>query len=200
MKDLQSFSKNLYFYDMKYLILFIVSFSMLICISCGHGRPVNESEISGPAQPVNSSNSSAQPQPVPVNINSQATPSSAIPANPGVTAALNPPHGQPGHRCDIAVGAPLNSAPAKLTAPSVSTPVNLSANQPVQPVATTKVAPGMNPPHGQPGHRCDIAVGAPLDSKPVTVAGVPSKDVVTSSSLPTVVPIKPVPDSSKQNH
>jgi len=26
--------------------------------------------------------------------------------------ALNPAHGQPGHRCDIAVGAPLNSAPA----------------------------------------------------------------------------------------
>lgn len=28
--------------------------------------------------------------------------------------------------------------------------------------------PGMNPPHGQPGHRCDIAVGAPLNSKPAT--------------------------------
>jgi hypothetical protein len=24
----------------------------------------------------------------------------------------------------------------------------------------------MNPSHGQPGHRCDIAVGAPLNSKP----------------------------------
>ena len=26
----------------------------------------------------------------------------------------------------------------------------------------TQTAPGMNPPHGQPGHRCDVAVGAPL--------------------------------------
>ena len=30
-------------------------------------------------------------------------------------------------------------------------------------------APGMNPPHGQPGHRCDIAVGAPLASAPPTI-------------------------------
>ncbi len=33
---------------------------------------------------------------------------------------------------------------------------------------TASTAPGMNPPHGQPGHRCDIAVGAPLDSPPGT--------------------------------
>jgi hypothetical protein len=30
----------------------------------------------------------------------------------------------------------------------------------------TAVAPGMNPAHGQPGHRCDIPVGSPLNSKP----------------------------------
>ncbi len=79
---------------------------------------------------------------------------------------MNPPHGQPGHRCDIAVGAPLNSAPAQKPA-AQPTP------QPVQPQPApqvvqqpTQVAPGMNPPHGQPGHRCDIAVGAPLASAP----------------------------------
>jgi hypothetical protein len=33
-----------------------------------------------------------------------------------------------------------------------------------------KVAPGMNPAHGQPNHRCDIAVGEPLNSKPVAPA------------------------------
>jgi hypothetical protein len=27
-------------------------------------------------------------------------------------------------------------------------------------------APGMNPAHGQPGHRCDIPVGQPLNSQP----------------------------------
>jgi hypothetical protein len=101
---------------------------------------------------------------------------------------MNPAHGQPGHRCDIAVGAPLNSKPTQQTATTAT-----ANNQPVQ-----QVAPGMNPPHGQPGHRCDIAVGAPLDSKPVVVQGVPSKEVVSSSSIPTIVPIKPSPDSSKQ--
>ena len=90
---------------------------------------------------------------------------------------MNPPHGQPGHRCDIAVGAPLNSAPAAVNTASVfknATTAETPAPQPgnTQPVNITNsatpatTAPGMNPPHGQPGHRCDIAVGAPLDSKP----------------------------------
>lgn len=86
----------------------------------------------------------------------------AAPTAPG----MNPPHGQPNHRCDIAVGAPLNS-------PKGSTPTQ----PPVQPVApqgqasvtpvdmtsgTVATKPGMNPPHGQAGHLCEIAVGAPL--------------------------------------
>jgi hypothetical protein len=49
------------------------------------------------------------------------------------------------------------------------------------PVATQ---PGMNPPHGQPGHRCDITVGAPLNSKPApaqptTVTTAPQQQQVT---------------------
>jgi len=46
-----------------------------------------------------------------------------------------------------------------------ATPVVTPAT-PVKNDAVTAVAPGMNPAHGQPGHRCDIAVGAPLNSKP----------------------------------
>ncbi|MCF8714506.1 hypothetical protein JM658_06640 [Joostella atrarenae] len=57
-------------------------------------------------------------------------------------SGMNPAHGQPGHRCDIAVGAPL-------TAPVDGSLLNING--------TT-----LNPAHGQPGHRCDIAVGAPL--------------------------------------
>lgn len=86
---------------------------------------------------------------------------------------LNPPHGQPGHRCDIAVGAPLDgsaaAAPAETTtqSPLIQTqqPAAAAPATPVQ-ATPTQTAAGMNPPHGQPGHRCDIAVGAPLDSKP----------------------------------
>jgi hypothetical protein len=85
-------------------------------------------------------------------------------AQPTTTATgANPAHGQPGHRCDIAVGAPLNS-PVAATAPATSqqntaVPANTVMTAPVE---TTPTAEGMNPPHGQTNHRCDIAVGAPL--------------------------------------
>lgn len=111
-------------------------------------------------------------------------------------SGLNPAHGAPGHRCDIAVGAPLNSAPAPAKAPvqnlrpgqtfpgmlaNPATPnkpaVNTAPAAPVQqaaapqPIKTALAAPpatkataGLNPAHGQPNHRCDIAVGAPLNS------------------------------------
>lgn len=72
---------------------------------------------------------------------------------------LNPAHGEPGHRCDIPVGSPLNSPPGNVS--TATPPVTAT---PVPPVAATpvKTAPGMNPPHGEPGHDCSIAVGQPL--------------------------------------
>ena len=99
---------------------------------------------------------------------------------------INPPHGQPGHRCDIAVGAPLNSAPAKQqnaqptqaaqpapngqgflgqgNAQAAPQQIQATPQQAAKPAQVT--APGMqgkpNPAHGQPGHRCDISVGQPL--------------------------------------
>lgn len=96
-------------------------------------------------------------------------------------AGMNPAHGQPGHRCDIAVGAPLNSPPSKPA--TTTTPVS---NQPVvtstTPAATpTVTAPGMNPPHGQPGHKCEIAVGAPLNSAPAKTI-VPKSETITKSA------------------
>lgn len=104
------------------------------------------------------------------------------PVAPALTAkGMNPAHGQPGHRCDISVGAPLNSPPGKAapqTAPAVTQNSNASVKMTpavdgtLQPKPTTTsgtpailnapTAPGMNPPHGQDGHRCDVAVGAPL--------------------------------------
>jgi len=89
---------------------------------------------------------------------------------------MNPPHGQPGHRCDIPVGAPLNSPPAQ-TNQQTSTPAanqggflgsgNAQTSAPAQQAAPAQqTAPGMqgkpNPAHGQPGHRCDVQVGQPL--------------------------------------
>lgn len=95
----------------------------------------------------------------------------AVPAGNVTGAGLNPAHGQPGHRCDIAVGAPLNSAPAKTTTSVNTTPTATPVSiQPTVAAPATKTAPGMNPAHGQPGHRCDIAVGAPLNSAPAKPA------------------------------
>lgn len=105
----------------------------------------------------------------------------------------NPPHGQPGHRCDVAVGAPLDSKPApSVTLPATTaqpqaaaiTPTPAAVTTPAP--ATTTVAKGTNPPHGQPGHRCDIAVGAPLDSKPGT--GMPTPTQATPTAMATPAP------------
>ena len=105
-----------------------------------------------------------------------ASASAAVPtaqtASISASSGLNPEHGKPGHRCDIAVGAPLNSSPASNTAQPIAVPTQAS-NPVIQSAASpgsVTTAPGMNPEHGKPGHRCDIAVGAPLNSKPTSTA------------------------------
>ncbi len=108
----------------------------------------------------------AVPQPTTQTVQAPTVTTTTATAAPAqVAKGMNPPHGQPGHRCDIEVGAPLNSKP-KTTTTAANTTAQIQP-QVIQPTpATTTTAPGMNPAHGQPGHRCDIAVGAPLDSKP----------------------------------
>jgi hypothetical protein len=103
-------------------------------------------------------------------------------ATTGAVSNPNPPHGEPGHRCDIPVGASLDTplsegytppsnanapAPVQANPQGTSSPVfntQQSAPQPVVPAATTGVK-NPNPPHGEPGHRCDIPVGASLDGQ-----------------------------------
>lgn len=114
--------------------------------------------------------------------NQPATTSQTLTPNPQVVTkkGMNPPHGQPGHRCDIAVGAPLSSPPGNTTTqPKIGSattqqidPSKFTTQTTTQPTgapailnpdaAQTTTAPGMNPPHGQAGHQCGIAVGAPL--------------------------------------
>ncbi|GGG44830.1 hypothetical protein GCM10007332_02890 [Epilithonimonas arachidiradicis] len=82
---------------------------------------------------------------------------------------MNPPHGQPYHRCEIAVGAPIDSAPTQNVAPQQAAPSILNPNPapavsatPAAPVQAFGPKPALNPAHGEPHHRCDLAVGAPL--------------------------------------
>ena len=100
-----------------------------------------------------------------------ATPFPAGISNSTGEPALNPAHGQPYHRCEIAVGAPLNGAPQQNPAPQAVVPKLNSANTSVNtnpalpspfPAKATGSKPALNPAHGQPHHRCDIEVGAPL--------------------------------------
>ena len=118
-----------------------------------------------------------------------------LPATQGSGVTLNPPHGQPGHRCDIAVGAPLpNDGNVVAQAQSQAHPVSqgeampvVSGGMPQQVVQVQQpqnqqsyVGPKgekLNPPHGQPGHRCDIPVGAPLNSKPAAQPAAPQQQV-----------------------
>jgi hypothetical protein len=88
---------------------------------------------------------------------------------------INPPHGQPGHRCEIPVGSPLNSQPTtnqpQVTPQAAPHVVNQKpAEQPQMKINTntgsaTISGAKINPPHGQDGHRCDVAVGAPLPAE-----------------------------------
>lgn len=121
------------------------------------------------------------------NVMNSASPAQTTVAAPvQVAKGMNPAHGQPGHRCEIPVGAPLNSAPNQTQQqqkpPATVTPAvinsdgtftqgsnstittssNTTSGAPslLNPQAVTPA--GMNPPHGQDGHRCDIAVGAAL--------------------------------------
>lgn len=106
------------------------------------------------------------------------------PVQAATAPGMNPPHGQPGHRCDIAVGAPLNSKPA---APATVATTNAQPQVTMTEVPNkVKTSPGMNPPHGEPGHRCDIAVGAPLNSKPAAPA------TVTTATAPAAITPPPL--------
>ncbi len=103
-----------------------------------------------------------------------------------VVGAVNPAHGQPNHRCDIAVGAPLNSAAAvsQMNVQPQATQI-VTSNKSTPKVVT---AEGMNPPHGEKNHRCDIAVGAPLNSKPATNAAVSDPQLSPNTNVDYPVP------------
>jgi len=135
-----------------------------------HGAPGHDCSIAVGA-PLKSATKPVAPTPPPSA--TQVVAPQAMPVNaPQATAnvatkgkKLNPAHGEQNHRCDIAVGAPLDSKP-------VQTNVAVAQPQVVQQApattATTQVptvnekGQKLNPPHGQPNHRCDLAVGAPL--------------------------------------
>ena len=99
----------------------------------------------------------------------------AVTKNTASKPAINPAHGEPFHRCDIAVGAPIDSAPQQaapqpVSAPQMQTnntsfntnPISHSVSAPNSAPQALGPKPALNPAHGEPHHRCDLQVGAPL--------------------------------------
>lgn len=148
--------------------LLAISFFMTSC-----KKELQPQESSEPTEAVAIDASQVQPAPAqPASMQAQPATQQQVQPQPATTApGMNPPHGQPNHRCDIAVGAPLNSPPGKNPATQAPAPAPVQAQPVASPANATMlpsntggntVAAGVNPPHGMPGHRCDIAVGAQL--------------------------------------
>lgn len=174
--------------DMKNTFIGLITVSLLT-VSCKKDeRATYIKEEAGSQQPAVAINNTPK-----TSLMDQAgIKSSATPAAMATAPGMNPPHGQPGHRCDIPVGQPLNSQPAPAPQ-NVSTgnknviqvdpstvPANLVAANNER---LAKTAPGMNPPHGQPGHRCDIPVGQPLNSKAAPTPA-PAQNIVQTTPAP----------------
>lgn len=144
---------------MKQLFSTAAILSLIFLVSCD-SKPENKEQIAAPSA-----------LPAATNPILQGSNDSTGASTQGAT--LNPQHGEPGHRCDIAVGAPLNSPTTTSTiqpnapspVPGATTPATTTEAKKVTPKSTAATA-ALNPKHGEPGHRCDIAVGAPLSGKP----------------------------------
>ncbi len=156
---------------MKKKIFLLGVLSSVLIVSCKKEEVKLVEETQQPAQPFSGEawlkqrvgNQGQQVQPI-----QQQTQQEQTKTTPG----MNPPHGQPGHRCEIPVGAPLDSKSLNQKQAQATQVVSQKVeDKPVMKInsgngSTTiegvTTLPGMNPPHGQEGHRCDIAVGAPL--------------------------------------
>ena len=167
----------------KYFIL-ITAVVLGTLISCSpaqkESKPVPAQQQNQVPQTMLKADTSAAISSVPATVPATATVNEPTVAKAAATPPeLNPPHGQPFHRCDIPVGSPLKSAaPAKpatvQTAPQINrtgmAPTlenaarlnNSRTNNATAPTVANATPPKLNPPHGQPFHRCDIAVGSPL--------------------------------------
>lgn len=168
----------------KLLIVALGAFSFISCAEPpASAEPTSAAVVAAPT-PVSAVSDtptniiSAQPGANPVVLNAPAT--QPVTQAASTAKGMNPAHGQPGHRCDIPVGAPLNSPAGAAPQPQVqqiqptSTPTGPSSVgpqiTPIQPAPSAQpaIVPAggkgrINPAHGQPGHDCAKPVGAPLD-------------------------------------
>ena len=162
---------------MKKYFLFISAATLTLIISCSPAKKESNSEavqqLKQVQQTTLSTDTSTPVTSVPVAVKTNQPAAVQTASTP---PKLNPPHGEPYHRCDIPVGSPLNTptsakpAPAVNrtgTSPTLANAAKLNNAQAVNPTAPTVAnatsgKPKLNPAHGKPYHRCDITVGSPL--------------------------------------
>lgn len=171
---------------MKYILYSAFFFCFAALISCGEneagGAGLEPAKASLPTF-IPPANLPANTTPLPANASMEPANNNAIISSSA--GKLNPAHGQPGHRCDVSVGAPLPAAslpnvkPAALTSPVINSPVQATPALLTKPIAAPVVAAGINPAHGQPGHRCDVSVGAAL----------PKEDAATAKTITANSPL-----------
>jgi cytoskeletal protein RodZ len=186
--------RQLKFYSQsKSVLLLITAFSFTILLSCNQSGQKSETNQQAPVLPQNQEQAPVvNPEPEQPATDETTEQEQQSSTEKSGEVMLNPPHGEPYHRCDIPVGAPLNSPPANTAqqtisnAASTSAPQNANnapslANNPTAPTLenanrlnsgqtrsttqtnnNTGTKPRLNPAHGQPWHRCDIPVGSPL--------------------------------------
>lgn len=174
---------------MKYSLVLITVFILYVLISCSQAKQDSEQTQKVPVLPQNQEElTTVNKEPIqPVE---DVTTKQPTTEQNNTKAMLNPPHGQPYHRCDIPVGAPLNSQEANTTlqstnnqvqaiepkskasaaspsnnynTPTIENAKRLNTPQSRNSVPSNNgIKPQLNPPHGQPFHRCEIPVGSPL--------------------------------------
>ena len=195
MFDLDIINFNTKAMKTNYILSLLLVFILFIC-SCKKELVPQESS----AVTISSTSDSASTTIVPSGLTNNSTQNASLPQQHSNLNAvgMNPPHGQAGHRCGIAVGAPLNSTPNKSNAKPASSVSNIGVPAIVKSNAQAVFTkPGMNPPHGQTGHRCDIAVGAPLNSVPNKVVP-PTPNPDSGSPVPALLKLDSTVTSPKQ--
>lgn len=164
-----------------YYTLCAAAFTLISCKNNAEETSKADPRLITPEQAAAAMQTQNAPQPAPQQHNLFHENNTT--STPSMAAGINPAHGQPNHRCDIAVGAPLNSVAngSATTAQPANTQVQPQMQTVTQTATSKTVTPkGMNPPHGEKGHRCDIAVGQPLNSKPA--AAVTTTTVATPAA------------------
>lgn len=156
-KPKRVFNENIL--TMKRNLIYLVNIVLSATISCA---PVQkETQQQSNPQQLNQMQISRLKQDAAV-LSSPGSQTAAAPVQSSEPVRLNPPHGQPGHICEIPVGSPLPSTPVRTNANSAAvsaSPQNRN-NAANAPTASNTVR--LNPPHGEPGHICEIPVGSPL--------------------------------------